>query len=115
MSHRRSVVALILSGIAAAGIAAAPAQAQTPDEWFTETVTKMGIPFAPNTDLPAVGHQVCDMLTTSLASNSVNPVPAVRGVIMTLTSKGMERAQAGGLLTASVEAYCPQHSRFVGR
>ncbi len=75
----------------------------------------MGIKFAPNTDLPAVGHQVCDLLTTGLASNSVNPVPAVRGVISTLTSKGMERAQAGGLLKASVDAYCPQHARFVGR
>ena len=48
-------------------------------------------------------------------SNSVNPVPAVRGVLTTLTSRGLDRAQAGGLLEASVQAYCPQHARFVGR
>ncbi|TRW81722.1 DUF732 domain-containing protein [Mycolicibacterium sp. 018/SC-01/001] len=114
MKHRRTVVAALVATGIAVGMAA-PAQAQTPDEWFTETVGKLGIPFAANTDLPAVGKQVCDMLTTSLAANSVNPVPAVRGVVTTLTSRGLDRAQAGGLLKASVQAYCPQQARFVGR
>jgi hypothetical protein len=114
MKHRRTVVA----ALAATGIAlgmAAPAQAQTPDEWFTQAVGKLGIQFAANTDLPTVGKQVCDMLDSSLKANSVNPVPAVRGVVTTLTSRGLDRAQAGGLLKASVQAYCPQNARFVGR
>lgn len=114
MNHRRTVVTAILAAGFALGMAA-PAQAQTADQWFTDAVSKMNIPFAPNTDLPDVGKQVCEMLTTSLAANSVNPVPAVRGVITTLTSRGLDRAQAGGLLKASVQAYCPQHARFVGR
>jgi hypothetical protein len=105
--------------MAAAGLAvfgcAAPALAQTPDEQFTAAVNKLGIPLAPNTDVPAVGHQVCDMLTSALKSNAVNPVPAVRGVVSTLENKGMSREQAGGLLKASVYVYCPQHARFVGR
>ncbi|KGI67025.1 DUF732 domain-containing protein [Mycolicibacterium rufum] len=114
MNHRRTVVAAIVAAGISLGMAA-PAQAQTADQWFTDTVSNMNIPFAPNTDLPEVGKQVCEMLTTALQSNSVNPVPAVRGVLTTLTSRGLDRAQAGGLLKASVQAYCPQHARFVGR
>lgn len=115
MNHRRTIVAAIVAAGIAFGMAA-PAQAQTPaDQWFTDTVEKMNIPFAADTDLPEVGKQVCEMLTSALASNSVNPVPAVRGVLTTLTSRGLDRAQAGGLLKASVQAYCPQHARFVGR
>lgn len=114
MKHRRTVVAALVAAGLALGTAT-PAQAQTADQWFTDTVDKMNIAFAPNTDLPEVGKQVCEMLTTALTSNSVNPVPAVRGVLTTLTSRGLDRAQAGGLLKASVQAYCPQHARFVGR
>ena len=114
MNHRRTVVTAIVATGIAFGMAA-PAQAQTADQWFTDTVQKMNIPFAADTDLPAVGKQVCEMLTSALASNAVNPVPAVRGVRTTLTSRGLDRAQAGGLLKASVTAYCPQNARFVGR
>ncbi|WP_111508465.1 DUF732 domain-containing protein [Mycobacterium kyogaense] len=113
MKHRRAVAAIIAGGIALG--MAAPAHAQTTDEAFTAAVTKLGIPFAPNTDLPAVGKQVCELLTSSLAANSVNPVPAVRGVVTQLSSRGLDRAQAGSLLKLSVQAYCPQQARFVGR
>ncbi|MBX7452044.1 DUF732 domain-containing protein [Mycolicibacterium sp. 3033] len=113
MKHRSAVTAIIAGGIALG--MAAPAQAQTTDEAFTAAVTKLGIPFAPNTDLPAVGKQVCQLLTDSLAANSVNPVPAVRGVVSQLSSRGLDRGQAGTLLKLSVQAYCPQQARFVGR
>ena len=54
------------------------------------------------------------MLTTGLTGNP-NPVPAVRGVVTTLENNGMSRAQAAGLMKASVVVYCPQHGRFMGR
>ncbi|MGZ8802346.1 MAG: DUF732 domain-containing protein [Mycobacterium sp.] len=112
--HRRAAaVAMVTAGFSMfAG--AASAQAETADERFTQAVTALGIQIAPNTDLPAVGHQVCDMLTTGVVGN-VNPVPAVRGVVATLASNGMSRDQAVGLMRASVGIYCPQHARFIGR
>ena len=112
--HRR----IIAAAMAAAGfsmVAGAPAvHAETADERFTEVVGSLGIQTAPDTDLPAVGHQVCDMLTTGVTGN-VNPVPAVRGVVTTLANNGMSREQAVGLMKASVAIYCPQHARYVGR
>ncbi len=86
----------------------------TRDERFTEAVNSLGIDVAPDTDLPEVGQQVCDMMTKGVVGN-VNPVPAVRGVVTTLANSGMEREQAVGLMQASVAIYCPQLKRFAGR
>ena len=112
--HRRATaVALVAAGVSMfAGVASA--QAQTPDEAFVQAVTSLGIQTKPGTDLPAVGHQVCDMLTSGL-TGAVNPVPAVRGVVSTLENAGMSRGQAGGLMKAAVAVYCPQHASVIGR
>ena len=125
--HRRAVaVALVAAAfsmfVGAASAHAEPADtpdtpdtaAATPDERFTEAVTSLGIEIAPDTDLPEVGQQVCDMMTKGVVGN-VNPVPAVRGVVTTLANSGMERQQAVGLMQASVAIYCPQFARFAGR
>lgn len=112
--RRRTTVAVLLAaGIAAFG-AAAPAHADTPDERFTQAVNTLGIQVAPDTDLPAVGKQVCGMFASQVVT-SVNPVPAVRGVVTTLQGSGINRDQAVGLMRASVGIYCPQYGRFVGR
>lgn len=111
--HRR-VAAVIALACVSAGVAAPIASADTPDEQFGAAVTALGIPTTPDTDVPALGHQICDLLTTNLAG-AVNPVPAVRGVVTTLQSKGLTRAKAGGLLKAAVLSYCPEHASYVGR
>jgi len=111
---RRAVaVAMVAAGFSVFG-GAASTHAQTPDEAFEQAVASLGIQMGPNVDLPAVGHQVCDMLTTAVTGNP-NPVPAVRGVVTTLESHNMSRTQASGLMKASVVIYCPQHGRMVGR
>ncbi len=112
--HRRAIaVAMVAAGLS--GFAgAASADAQTRDEAFAQAVASLGIQLSPNADLPKVGHQVCDMLTTGVTGNP-NPVPAVRGVVNILVNNGMSREQAAGLMKASVAIYCPQHGRFVGR
>src|SRR6218665_4105702 len=85
-----------------------PATAQSEDQRFVEAISAMKIPTQPGDDLPAVGHKVCDMLASGLAG-AVNPPPIVRGVRDTLEQSGrMTRAQAGGLLRASVDVYCPE-------
>jgi len=127
-SHRRTVVAVAvltagwlgaLGG--AAGVQAdttepsTPTAAQTDDQRFVEAVTAMKIPTQPGDDLPAVGHKVCDMLTSGL-TGAVNPLPVVRGVRNTLEQNArITRAQAGGLLRASVVVYCPEYSAYIGR
>ena len=112
--HRRAVaVAMVAAGFSMfAG--AASAHADTADERFTDAVSALEIKVAPDTDLPAVGHKVCDMLTSAVVGN-VNPVPAVRGVVRTLSDSGLSRDQAVGLMRASVAIYCPQYGRFIGR
>jgi len=112
--HRRAIAAAMVAAGFSALAGAASADAQTPDEAFAQAVASLGIQTAPNADLPKVGHQVCDMLTTGVTGNP-NPVPAVRGVVTTLANNGMSRAQAAGLMKASVAIYCPQHGRLVGR
>ncbi|EKF24920.1 hypothetical protein C731_1095 [Mycolicibacterium hassiacum DSM 44199] len=111
----------MFTGLVAAAAIAGPvvwggatAHAQNQDEKFAELVETLGIPVAPGTDLPAVGHRVCDMLGAGL-SGTVNPVPVVRGVVNTLENSGIERAQAAGLMRAAVQVYCPQYTRFLGR
>lgn len=117
MTHlRRLTVAAVAAGLAlSAGTATAHAQDDNAaaDAKFAEQVAALNIPLG-ETDLPALGHGICDMLTTGLAGTA-NPVPVVRGVVNRLASTGMSRGQAGGLMRAAVGVYCPQHGRFMGR
>lgn len=110
----RAVAAVMVAAGFSLFAAAAPAVAETPDERFTQAVDAMGIEVEPGTDLPAVGQQVCEMFATQVVT-SVNPVPAVRGVVSTLQNSGISREQAVGLMRASVGVYCPQQARFIGR
>jgi hypothetical protein len=110
---RTTAVALVLAGFAVFGFAGS-AQAQPNDEEFIDQVEAMEIPFGPDEDLPAIGRSVCEMLTGGLTGNP-NPVPVVRGVVQRLENGGMDKHQAVGLMRASVGAYCPQHTRFMGR
>ena len=84
--HRRNarIVAAVLGVVWLGAVGAAqPAAAETDDQRFADAVAALEIPTAPDDDLPAVGHHICDMLTSGLASN-INPVPTVRGVVSTL-------------------------------
>jgi hypothetical protein len=110
-----TVLAVIAGLVVFGGAATVPVvQAQSGDQQFEDQVTALEIPFAPDEDLPAVGHSVCEMLNGGLAGNP-NPVPVVRGVVQRLENSGMNKQQAVGLMRAAVAAYCPQHARFMGR
>ena len=63
--------------------AQSPAPAYPDDQRFADAVKALGLPAGPDVDLPAVGHRICEMITTGRASN-INPVPTVRGVVNTL-------------------------------
>jgi Protein of unknown function (DUF732) len=113
--HRRnaSTVVAVIAVACLSAICAPSAAAETDDERFADLVAQLQIPTNADDDLPAVGHRICDTLTSGLASN-VNPVPTVRGVVSMLQSNGLSRRQAGGLMKASVAIYCPQHTAVMG-
>ncbi len=114
--HRPSAFAATVAAAAVVvlGATAGPAIASTPDEVFADAVQQLGIPVPAGADVPQLGHQICDMLTTGLESNP-NTIPTVRGVVRHLQNNGLERQQAVGLMQAAVWAYCPEHSRVIGR
>ncbi len=119
MTRHRRIAGLAAALAVAVGVGAGVADATpaplTPDDQkFADAVAALGIPAGPDIDLPAVGHKICDMLTSGRASN-INPVPTVRGVVSKLESTGMSRGQAIGLMRAAVAVYCPQHGGVVGR
>lgn len=113
--RRLATIAVAAGLVLSAGTATATAQEEdsAADAKFAEQVAAMEIPLG-ETDLPELGHGICDMLTTGLAGTA-NPVPVVRGVVNRLVSAGMSRAQAAGLMRAAVGVYCPQHTRYLGR
>lgn len=110
-----AVIAVAAFLALSAGTATATAQDEdsAADAKFAEWVASLEIPLG-ETDLPALGHGICDMLTTGLAGTA-NPVPVVRGVVNRLASTGMSRGQAASLMRAAVGVYCPQHTRYLGR
>ena len=108
---RRAVTVVMVAGLFGG---AATAHAQTADERFEEAVSSMGITAGPETDIPALGRNVCDTMTRELERNP-NPPPVVRGIVSSLQNSNLTREQAVGFMQASVTVYCPQFTRFIGR
>lgn len=109
----RHCLALAVAGVAVFG-GAATAHAQTADERFVDIVSELGVTAASESQITELGQRVCTMLAEGLAKN-VNPVPVVRGVVMSLQGSNLTREQAVGFMQASVAVYCPKHARLIGR
>ncbi|AEV71300.1 Protein of unknown function (DUF732) [Mycolicibacterium rhodesiae NBB3] len=111
---RRAVtVVMVAAGLAVFG-GATSAQAQDADEQFEKAVNSLGITAGDETDIPALGRNVCNTLAQELAKNP-NPPPVVRGIVASLQNSNLSREQAVGFMQASVVTYCPQFTRFIGR
>ncbi|CAJ1508278.1 DUF732 domain-containing protein [[Mycobacterium] burgundiense] len=113
-THRSLVALLTAAGVGAALLGAGAAHAGPDDQRFTDAVSKMGIQMSADVDLPKVGRDVCEMLTSGRA-RTIDPVPTVRGVVNTLEKSGLTRGQAVSLMRASVVVYCPEHGSVAGR
>lgn len=112
--RRAITVAMVTAAVAVFGPAAA-AHAQTDgDERFEEAVSSLGITAGPETDIPALGRNVCHTMTQEMARNP-NPPPIVRGLVSSVQRSNLTREQALGFVRASLTAYCPQFVRFMGR
>lgn len=109
------VTAVVTAALGAVLLSAGTAHAgDAEDQRFTDAVATLNIPIAEGTDVPKAGQAVCDRISAGLAANP-NPVPAVRGVLGTLTSSGLTRPQAGAFLRTAVAVYCPQYRSITGR
>lgn len=53
-------------------------------------------------------------MTREMARNP-NPPPLVRGILQSLVNSNLTKEQAVGFMRASVNIYCPQFSRYLGR
>lgn len=111
--RRAIAVAMVSAGLAVFG-SAASAHAQDADEQFEKAVSSLGINVGPETDIPALGRGVCDTMTQEMARNP-NPPPLVRGILQSLVNSNLTKEQAVGFMRASVNIYCPQFSRYLGR
>lgn len=111
---RRPITVVMVAAGLALFAGAASAQAQTEDQRFEETVSSLGITAGPETDIPALGRNVCDTMTREMERNP-NPPPLVRGIVSSLQNSNLTREQAVGFMRASVTIYCPQFARFTGR
>jgi hypothetical protein len=110
---RRAVtVVMVTAGFAVFG-GAASAHAQDADVQFEKAVSSLGITAGDETDIPALGRNVCNTMTQELAKNP-NPPPVVRGIISSLQNSNLSHEQAVGFMQASAMIYCPQFARFVG-
>jgi hypothetical protein len=109
---RRAVtVVMVTAGLAGFG-GASVAHAQDADEQFEKAVSSLGITAGDETDIPALGKNVCTTFAQEFAKNP-NPPPIVRGLITSLQNSNLSREQAVGFMQASVFIYCPQFGRFL--
>ncbi len=111
--RRVITVVMVAAGFAVFG-GAASAHAQDADEQFEKAVSSIGITAGDETDLPALGKNVCNTMTTEMARNP-NPPPVVRGIVASLQNSNLSHEQAVGFMQASVIIFCPQFGRFIGR
>ena len=128
MTTLRRAVTVVMVAVGLAGFGGAVAHAQgdasdtsdasdtqsDSDKQFEDVVGSLGITAGPETDIPALGRNVCGTMTQELAKNP-NPPPVVRGIVSSLENSNLTREQAVGFMQASVAIYCPQFTRYTGR
>ena len=96
--------------VMAAGVPTAGAVTDE-DQHFIDFVQQLDIPMNSPEETIQVGHEVCN----TVAAGQVEPARTVRGMVGTLTGKGLEKGQAVGFIRAAVGTYCPQYTAIVGR
>ncbi len=103
--RRAFTIVMVAAGFAVFGAAAA--QAQDADEQFEKAVSSLGITAGDETDIAALGRNVCNTLALEMARNP-NPAPLVRNIVASLQNANLSRGQAVGFMRVSVAVYCPQ-------
>ncbi len=114
LSAKRVLAAVTaMFAVGAAIIVGAPAASAitAEDQHFVDFVEELKIPTNSPEETIQVGREVCN----TLSAGQLEPARTVRGMVNTLTGKGLEKGQAVGFIRAAVATYCPQFSAIVGR
>lgn len=106
-----AVIAVFAFGAAmAAGVPTASAITDE-DQHFIDFVQELNIPTNSPDETIQVGREICN----TVAAGQVEPARTLRGMVSTLTGKGLEKGQAVQRIRAAVGTYCPQYTAIVGR
>jgi hypothetical protein len=97
--------AVIVTGMPAAGAIS------DQDQRFVDYVQEIKVPTNSPEETIQIGREVCQ----TMDAGRVEPAPTVRGMVSTLTAKGLEKGQAVQFIRAAVATYCPQYTAIVGR
>ncbi len=102
-----------VAAFGAALVTGMPAAAAITDEdqRFVDYVAEIKVPTNSPDEAIQVGHEVCQ----TMDSGRLEPAPTLRGMVGTLTAKGLEKGQAVQFIRAAVATYCPQYTAIVGR
>jgi hypothetical protein len=106
-----AVIAVFAFGAAMATGAPSASAITNEDQHFIDFVEQLNIPTNSPEETIQVGREICN----TVAAGQVEPARTLRGMVSTLTGKGLEKGQAVQLIRAAVGTYCPQYTAIVGR
>jgi hypothetical protein len=106
-----AVLAVFALGAAIAAGAPSANAVTAEDQHFIDFVEQLNIPTNSPEETIQVGREICN----TVAAGQVEPARTLRGMVSTLTGKGLEKGQAVQLIRAAVGTYCPQYTAIVGR
>jgi hypothetical protein len=114
MSIKRTLAGVAAASAFGAAIATGmPAASAISDEdqRFVDYVAEIKVPTNSPEETIQIGREVCQ----TMDAGRLEPARTVRGMVSTLTGKGLEKGQAVQLIRAAVATYCPQYTAIVGR
>lgn len=111
---RRVLATTIAASAVGVGLMVAPPTASAgpeQDQRFQQIVADLGVPAETPEQARQVGMEIC----SKVDAGKIEPARTVRGLISSLTSRGLDKGQAAHMVWGAVEVYCPQFSSIVGR
>ena len=97
--------AAIVTGMPAAGAIS------DEDQRFVDYVAEIKVPTNSPEETIQIGREVCK----TMDAGQLEPARTLRGMVSTLTGKGLQKGQAVQFIRAAVATYCPQYTAIVGR
>ncbi len=114
LSMKRALAAMVaVSAFGAAIVTGMPPAGAITDEdqRFVDYVEAIKVPTKSPEETIQIGREVCQQMD----AGKVEPAPTLRGMVSTLTGKGLEKGQAVQFIRAAVATYCPQYTAIVSR
>jgi hypothetical protein len=114
LSIRRAFAAAVAASAVGAAVASGMPAANAisdEDQRFIDYVAEIKVPTSSPEETIQVGREVC----TTMDAGQLEPARTLRGMIGTLTGKGLEKGQAVQFVRAAVATYCPRYTAIVGR